>query len=60
MEDGNHTPVIPSSDLFGRAGGILPIQNEFANENDGGEVGKLMFIEILEVMPHCPALGVNV
>ena len=56
---GLHVPVIPSSDVVGKAGAVEPWQNGPIASKVTVTSGFIVMLNVVFVA-HCPPLGVNV
>ena len=56
---GNHVPTIPFNEVVGNTGAVVPAQKAGIVLNVGATNG-LTVIEIVVIVPHCPASGVKV
>ena len=58
---GLQVPVIPLSDVVGSVGTVPPLQivKDVPKLNVGAVLGVTVTLSVV-VVPHCPALGVNV
>jgi hypothetical protein len=56
---GDHVPAIPFNEVEGNTGAVVPAQKAGTALNVG-VTNELTVIEIVVIVPHCPAFGVNV
>ena len=57
--NGFQVPDIPSFEITGRIGGVVPVQIAVITEKVGVTIGLTVTVRVC-VLAHCPAVGVKV